>query len=105
MFSINAKGGVCWQELQLAQFAQALVLSLMSNFKSKCSLMSNFKNAKGTGVDQYAQAWISVHRRGSVCTSVDQFAQARWFQIQRSTCESQSFERRIVEMGNRESTL
>jgi hypothetical protein len=36
------------------------------NFKSKCSLMSNFKNAKGTGVDQCAQAWISVHKRGSV---------------------------------------
>jgi hypothetical protein len=32
-FSINAKGGVCWQELQLAQFAQDLFLSLMSNFK------------------------------------------------------------------------
>jgi hypothetical protein len=29
-FSINAKGGVCWQGLQ---FAQDLVLSLMSNFK------------------------------------------------------------------------
>ena len=33
-FSINAKGGVCWQGLQFAQFAQDLVLSLMSNFKS-----------------------------------------------------------------------
>jgi hypothetical protein len=32
-FPINAKGGVCWQGLQFAWFAQDLVLSLMSNFK------------------------------------------------------------------------
>jgi hypothetical protein len=52
-FSINAKGGVCWQELQLAQFAQDLFLSLMSNFKMP----------KGEFVGQFAQApWISLHR-------------------------------------------
>jgi hypothetical protein len=51
-FSINAKGGVCWQELQFAQFAHLFL-----------SLMSNFKNAKGTGMDQFAQ-WISLHRHG-----------------------------------------
>jgi hypothetical protein len=28
--------------------------------------MSNFKNAKGTGVDQFAQAWISLHQFAQV---------------------------------------
>jgi hypothetical protein len=43
----------CWQELQLAQFAQDLFLSLMSNFKMP----------KGEFVGQFAQApWISFHR-------------------------------------------
>jgi hypothetical protein len=60
-FSINAKGGVCWQGLQFAQagqfaqFAQDLVLSLMSNFKMP----------KGEFVGQFAQApWIILHRHG-----------------------------------------
>jgi hypothetical protein len=52
-FSINAKGGVCWQGLQFARFAQDLVLSLMSNFKMP----------KGEFVGKFAQAlWISLHR-------------------------------------------
>jgi hypothetical protein len=54
-FSINAKGGVCWQ--RIAVFAQALVLSLMSNFKNaKCSLMDQ---CKGSACSKADQAWIS----------------------------------------------
>jgi hypothetical protein len=52
-FSINSKGGVCWQGLQFAQFAHDLFFSLMSNFKMP----------KGEFVGQFSQTpWISLHR-------------------------------------------
>jgi hypothetical protein len=53
MSKVNTIKTMCWQELQLAQFAQDLFLSLMSNFKMP----------KGEFVGQFAQApWISLHR-------------------------------------------
>jgi hypothetical protein len=69
-FSINAKGGVCWQGLQFAQFAQFAVCITVGQFAQFAqdlvlSLMSNFKMPKGEFVGQFAQApWISLHRHG-----------------------------------------
>jgi hypothetical protein len=51
-FSINAKGGVCWQELHLAQFAHDFFLLLMSKFKMP----------KGDFVVQFSQAQFEFHR-------------------------------------------
>jgi hypothetical protein len=49
----KCKCAYCWQELQLAQFAQDLFLSLVSKFKMP----------KGEFFGQFAQApWINLHK-------------------------------------------